>query len=147
MMTDNKGTAVTNFGGVVIALVFLVIGAACCWYILAGHSGLNNWTLLLVCGVVILGIWRILNRIPIAILSGGELRIFAFPRLFTLSERGRVEVHPATRREKAVFLGLPLPMNGYTITVFRDNKYEEFVVYCAEGSAVGEALLEINEGQ
>lgn len=135
----------TNFGGIVIALLFIVIGAACCWYILAGYSGLNNWTLLLVCAVVLLGIWRILNRIPVTVLSDGELRIFAFPRLYVLSERGRIEVHPATRREKAVFLGLPLPMNGYTVTVFRGDKYDEFVIYCKEGSAVADALFAINE--
>ncbi len=142
---DNNRKIVTNFGGVIIALVFIVIGAVCGWYIMAGYSGLNNWTLLLVCAVVLLGIWRILNRIPVTILSDGELRIFAFPRLYVLSERGRIEVHPATRREKAVFLGLPLPMNGYTVTVFRDDKYEEFVVYCKEGSPVAEALFAINE--
>jgi hypothetical protein len=141
---DSNRKIITNFGGIVIALVFIAIGAACGWYILAGYSGLNNWTLLLVCAVVLLGIWRILNRIPVTILSEGELRIFAFPRLYVLSERGRIEVHPATRREKAVFLGLPLPMNGYTVTVFRDNKYEEFVVYCKEGSAVVDALTNIN---
>jgi len=142
---DTEKKVVTNFGGVVIALVFIVIGAACGWYILAGYSGLNNWTLLLVCAVVLLGIWRILNRIPVTILSDGELRIFAFPRLFVLSERGRVEVHPSTRREKAVFLGLPLPMDGYTVTVFDEGKYEEFVVYCKEGSSVANALSAINE--
>jgi hypothetical protein len=142
---DTEKKVVTNFGGVIIALVFVIIGAACGWYILAGHSGLNNWTLLLVCAVVLLGIWRILNRIPVTILSDRQLRIFTFPHLYVLSERGRVEVHPATRREKAVFLGLPLPMNGYTVTVFRDDKYEEFVIYCKEGSAVANALFAINE--
>ena len=71
--------------------------------------------------------------------------MLGFTRLYVLLERGRVEVHPATRREKAVFLGLPLPMDGYTVTIFRGDKYEEFVVYCKEGSAVAEALLDINE--
>lgn len=144
MGADKK--IVTNIGGVIIALVFIVIGAGCCWYILAGYSGLNNWTLLLVVAVILLGIWRILNRIPVTVLDGGELRIFALPRVFKLGEKGRVEVHPATRREKAVFLGLPLPMNGYTVTIFRGDKYEEFVIYCKEGSPVADALLEVNKG-
>jgi hypothetical protein len=135
----------TNFGGVIIALAFLIVGAACSWYILAGYSGLNNWTLLLVAAVILLGIWRILNRIPVTILDNGELRVFAFPRAFKLADEGRVEVHPATRREKAVFLGLPLPMEGYTVTIFRGDKYQEFVIYCKEGSPVADALLRLNE--
>jgi len=145
LIMDRDTTIVTNFGGVIIGLVFLVIGVACCWYILAGYSGLSNWAILLVCAVVLLGVWRILNRIPVTVLSGGELRVLAFPRYFVLSERGRVEVHPATRREKAVFLGLPLPMNGYTVTVFHGNRYEEFVIYCREDSPVADTLLDINE--